>query len=161
VLIGGRRGGGRTARPLNEYDTAAIVHAPAANVWRILTDAAGYEKWNPEIVGVEGRFDRGERIRVRVKLGDGAIRSLTLRVTSFTAPSSMEWTGGLPFGLFVGRRIMTVVPRGEDTEFRMHLSMTGPLAAAILRSVGDRQPEIDSFSAALKKYAEGQGRSGG
>ena len=36
----------------------------------------------------------------------------------------------------------------------MHLSMTGLLAPLILKSVGDRQPEFDSFSAALKKHAE-------
>jgi hypothetical protein len=32
--------------------------------------------------------------------------------------------------------------------------MSGPLAALILKSVGDRQPEIDSFSAALKLRSE-------
>jgi len=46
-----------------------------------------------------------------------------------------------------------VTPRGAQAEFRMHLSMTG-LAPSILKSVGDRQPEFDSFSAALKKHAE-------
>jgi hypothetical protein len=30
----------------------------------------------------------------------------------------------------------------------------GPLSPMILKSVGDRQPEIDSFSAALKGRAE-------
>jgi hypothetical protein len=32
--------------------------------------------------------------------------------------------------------------------------MSGPLSALILKSVGDRQPEIDGFSAALKIRAE-------
>jgi len=36
----------------------------------------------------------------------------------------------------------------------MHLRMSGPLSSLILKSVGDRQPEIDSFSAALKRRAE-------
>jgi hypothetical protein len=36
----------------------------------------------------------------------------------------------------------------------MHLHMSGPLAPLILKSVGDRQPEIDSFSAALRAHAE-------
>jgi len=66
----------------------------------------------------------------------------------------MEWKGGLPFGLFVGRRIFTVVPTNGGTEFRMHLRMSGPLCSLILKSVGDRQPEIDRFSAALKARAE-------
>jgi hypothetical protein len=40
--------------------------------------------------------------------------------------------------------------------------MTGMLAPLILKSVGDRQPEIDSFTAALKAHAERhEGRSAG
>jgi hypothetical protein len=32
--------------------------------------------------------------------------------------------------------------------------MTGPLSRWIVKSVGDRQPEVDSFAAALKARAE-------
>jgi hypothetical protein len=83
-----------------------------------------------------------------------AIRTVSLRVTAFETPTRMEWTGGLPLGLFVGRRTLDVIPRDDGSEFRMHLSMTGPLAPLILKSLGNRQPEIDSFSAALKARAE-------
>jgi hypothetical protein len=41
----------------------------------------------------------------------------------------------------------------------MHLRMIGPLAAMILKSVGDRQPEIDRFSRGLKERAEAVARS--
>jgi hypothetical protein len=47
-----------------------------------------------------------------------------------------------------------VTPRSDGTEFRMHLKMSGPLAPLILKSVGDRQPEIDTFAAALRARAE-------
>ena len=77
-----------------------------------------------------------------------------MRVTAFEAPSRMEWTGGLPLGLFVGRRTFTVMPRDGAVEFRMHLRMSGPLAPLILKSVGDRQPEIDRFSSALRAHVE-------
>jgi hypothetical protein len=66
----------------------------------------------------------------------------------------MEWTFGLPFGLFMGRRKLEVIPRDGGSEFRLHLRMTGPLAPPILKSLRNRQPEIDSFSAALKARAE-------
>ena len=62
--------------------------------------------------------------------------------------------GGLPFGLFVGRRVFTLTPLAGGTEFRMHLYMSGPLSPMILKSVGDRQPEIERFSAGLKRQAE-------
>jgi uncharacterized protein YndB with AHSA1/START domain len=144
---------------MKEYTTTAVINAPAVKVWEILTDAPGYASWNPEIMGVEGRFALGERIkaRVRVKAGGGkmAIRSVPLRITVFEPPTRMEWKGGMPLGLFKGKRILTVTPRGTGVEFRMDLKMSGPMLGMILKSIGDRQPEIDSFSAGLKARAEG------
>jgi uncharacterized protein YndB with AHSA1/START domain len=137
-----------------EYVTTAIIRAKPERVWAILTDAAGYASWNPELVGIDGRIGPDERIKARVKVGGGAIRSVSMRVTAFEPPSRMEWTGGLPIGLFVGVRTFTVTPHDGATEFRMHLRMSGPLAPLILSSLGDRQPEIDGFSAALRVRAE-------
>jgi uncharacterized protein YndB with AHSA1/START domain len=152
VLIGGRpRDGGGAAV---EYTTEVAIAAAPAQVWRVLTDAANYANWNPEILAVAGRFAAGERIRARVRLGDGAIRNVPMRVTELAAPTRMQWTGGMPLGLFTGVRTFTVATEGSGARFRMHLRMSGPLAPAILRSVGDRQPEIDSFSAALKREVE-------
>jgi uncharacterized protein YndB with AHSA1/START domain len=139
---------------VTEYVTAVTILAAPEEVWKILTDAAGYADWNPEIVAIEGRMAPGARIKARVKVGGGALRTVTMQVTAFESQSRMEWTGGLPLGLFVGRRTFTIAPRDGATEFRMHLRMSGPLAPLILKSVGDRQPEIDTFSAALKARAE-------
>ena len=139
---------------VSEYVTVATILAPADRVWAILADASGYAAWNPEIVGIDGRLAGDARFTARVRLGTGAVRSVSMKVTLFEPPSRMEWTGGLPLGLFVGRRLYTMTPRESVTEFRMQLNMTGLLAPLIIRSVGDRQTEIDSFSAALKKRAE-------
>jgi uncharacterized protein YndB with AHSA1/START domain len=139
---------------MKEYITTSIIDASRESVWAILTDAAGYKDWNPEIVGIDGRIALGERIAAHVRLGGGVMRTVPLRVTALEAPARMEWTGGLPLGLFTGRRTFTVTPRGSGVEFRLHLRMSGPLSSLIIKSVGDRQPEVDSFSAALKRRAE-------
>jgi uncharacterized protein YndB with AHSA1/START domain len=138
----------------SEYVTTATIHAPVARVWAILTDADGYRTWNPEIIAIVGRFAPGERFTARVKLGNGAVRSISMRVTAFDPPSTIEWTGGLPFGLFVGRRTFTVAPHAAGCQFRMDLRMTGLVAPLIIRSVGNRQSEIDLFASALKTCAE-------
>jgi uncharacterized protein YndB with AHSA1/START domain len=139
---------------VKEYVTVSRIRATPEMVWKVLTDATGYADWNPEIVGMDGRMALNERITARVKLGSGAIRRVPMRVTAFETPSRMEWTGGLPLGLFVGRRTFTVTPRNGIVEFCMHLRMSGPLAPLILKSVGDRQPEIDNFSLALRTHVE-------
>jgi uncharacterized protein YndB with AHSA1/START domain len=140
---------------MKEYVTTCAINASPATVWAILTNADGYAAWNPEILGITGQIVSGGRITARVRLGDGAIRSVTMRVTALEPPSRMEWTGGIPLGLFVGRRTFTVTPTASGTEFRLHLRMSGALSSMIIKSVGDRQPEIDSFAAALKARAEG------
>jgi uncharacterized protein YndB with AHSA1/START domain len=136
------------------YETMVVINAPPERVWQVLTDAAGYHEWNPEIVGVEGQMGLGKRIVARVRLGDGALRRVPMRVSRFEVPSRMEWLGGLPLRLFVGRRTFTVTPRSGGSEFRLHLEMSGLLSPFISKSVGDRQPEVDSFSAALKRRVE-------
>jgi uncharacterized protein YndB with AHSA1/START domain len=156
ALAGGRRAG-RVADPRGEYAASVTVRATPAAVWQLLADPAGYRDWNPEILAVHGRFAPRERIRARVRLGGGAVRNVPMRVTAFEPPSRMQWTGGLPFGLFVGERTFTVQPRDGGAEFRLQLRMTGPLAPLILRTVGDRQPEIDAFATALKQRAERTG----
>jgi hypothetical protein len=139
---------------MKEYVSTSIIDASPETVWAILTDSAAYRDWNPEIVGIDGPIALGSRITAHVRLGDGAVRAVTQRVTVLDPPTRMEWLGGLPLGLFVGRRSFTVTLRANGVEFRLHLQMSGPLSSLILRSVGDRQPEIDSFSAALKRRAE-------
>lgn len=139
---------------MKEYVTEAVIRATPERVWQLLTNPAGYADWNPEIVHVDGRFALNERITARVRVGGGAIRSVSMRVTLFEEPSRMEWVGGLPLGLFVGRRTFTVTPADGGVRFQLHLRMSGPLAPLILKSVGDRQPEIDSFSSALRARAE-------
>src|SRR5215472_8783281 len=113
---------------MKEYVAASTIAASAERVWSVLADAATYSQWNPEIIGIRGQFATGARIVAQVRLGDGAVRSVPQRVIEFQPPHRMEWLGGLPFGLFVGRRTFTVTPSANGTEFRMHLHMSGPLS---------------------------------
>ena len=59
---------------MKEYTTTATIAAPQQRVWQVLTDADGYQHWNPEIIGVCGPFAKGARIVAQVRLGDGAVR---------------------------------------------------------------------------------------
>ncbi|MGH9884012.1 MAG: SRPBCC family protein [bacterium] len=139
---------------MKEYVTSSTIAASPERVWAVLADAESYSQWNPEIIGITGHFARDARIGAKVRLGDGAVRSVSQRVVEFDPPRRMTWVGGLPLGLFVGRRTFTVAAGPNGAEFQMHLHMSGPLSGMILKSVGDRQPEIDRFAAALKARAE-------
>src|SRR5437762_13190863 len=116
---------------MKEYVATSTIHATPERVWKVLTDAPGYAAWNPEIIGIEGHFILGGKIKARVRLGDGAVRRVTMRVTALAAPSRMEWVGGLPLGLFVGRRTFTVTPVAGGAQFRLHLEMSGLLSPMV------------------------------
>jgi hypothetical protein len=139
---------------MKEYVSSVLVDASPEQVWSVLADGAAYAEWNPEIIGIDGRLALGKTIRARVRLGSGAVRVVTQRVVVFSPPDRMEWVGGLPLGLFVGRRIYTVTQRAAGVEFDLRAQMSGPLAPLILKSVGDRQAELDSFTRALKARVE-------
>jgi uncharacterized protein YndB with AHSA1/START domain len=66
---------------MKEYVSTSIIDASPEAVWAILTDGAEYREWNPEIVGIDGRIALGSLITAHVRLGDGAVRAATQRVT--------------------------------------------------------------------------------
>jgi uncharacterized protein YndB with AHSA1/START domain len=140
---------------VHDFVSRTVIRATPEKVWEILTNASGYAEWNPEIGAIEGGMASGTRFHARVKIANGAIRPVSMRVTAFAPPSRMEWTGGLPLGLFKSRRLFTVTPADDGgVDFRMLVTMSGPLASLMVKATGDRQAEIDSFSSALRARAE-------
>jgi uncharacterized protein YndB with AHSA1/START domain len=139
---------------MKEYSSVVTIDAPAEKVWDILTSAEGYRDWNPEIVGIDGHIAEGNRITAHVRLGSGVVRNVALKVTKLDPSMEMEWVGGIPLGFFTGTRRFTVTPTATGSRFRLHLEMKGLMLRPILKSVGDRQPEVDAFSNALKARAE-------
>jgi hypothetical protein len=137
------------------FTTTTTIHATPEKVWAILTEGEGYTQWNPEINRVEGRIALTEKIKAHVVLHGGRVQPVTVRVTELEPPRHMVWTGGLPLGLFTGRRTFNLTSRDDGTvEFTMNVQFRGPLAPLIAKSLGDRQAEIDAFSAGLKAWAE-------
>ena len=139
---------------LREHTGTCVIARPPAEVWAVLADAAGYQDWNPEVTRIDGTIATGARIRAHVKLGSGVVRAVRLTVTELEPPSRMVWVAGMPFGLFTGTRTFTVSPAPEGSRFSLHLEMKGVMLPLILKSVGDRQPEVELFCASLKARVE-------
>jgi hypothetical protein len=140
---------------MKEFSTTTSIRATPEAVWAILIDGPGYAQWNPEIVRVDGQIALGEKIKAHVLLHGGVVRPVSVRVTDLEPPRRMVWTGGMPLGLFTGRRTFSITPgNGGSSEFTMHLHFRGLLSSLIAKSLGDRQPDIDALAAGLKKWAE-------
>jgi hypothetical protein len=138
---------------MKSFAVSTLIRARPEAIWTLLTDAAGYPQWNSTVERIDGRIALGEKVTVHAKAGAG--RAFPLQVAEFVPPQRMIWTGGMPLGLFTGRRsyILTPVSEGE-VRFAMQEEFGGLLAPLIARSIPDLQPAFDAFAADLKRQAE-------
>lgn len=138
---------------MKSFQTSTTIHAPAATIWALLTDAAAYPKWNPTVTRIDGDIALGEKITVHATISPG--RAFPVKVEALEPNTRMVWAGGMPLGLFRGARTFTLTPRGEGAvEFAMREEFTGLMAPLITRSIPDLTPAFEAFAAALKEAAE-------
>jgi uncharacterized protein YndB with AHSA1/START domain len=140
---------------MRHYEATAQIAAEPATVWAVLADAAGWPSWDSGVTAVEGRIAPGEKVTIRSEAAPG--RAFPVRVTALDAPHRLEFTGGMPLGLFRGVRSYTLTPSAGGTAFRMREEYTGPLLGLIWRSMPDLQPSFDRFAAGLRRRVESGG----
>ena len=129
------------------------IDAPPDRVWSLLTDADGYAAWNPAVVSLKGPIAAGNTIELVSAVNPS--RTFKLKVTKLAAPTTMEWSDGMPLGLFTGVRTYDLAEAGAGTTFTMTEVFGGPLAGLICRSIPDLTESFDRFADGLKVAAEG------
>jgi hypothetical protein len=136
---------------MRHYESTVLIDARPEEVWAVLTDGSSYTAWDAG-ARVEGRIAPKETIRVVSEVNPG--RAFPVKVTEFSPPERMTWTGGMPLGVFKGVRTFTLTPEDGATRFHMREEYTGPMLPLIWRSMPDLQPAFDKFTSALKARAE-------
>jgi hypothetical protein len=102
---------------------------------------------------IDGRIAAAEKLRLWSEVAPN--RAFDLKVAEFDAPGHMIWKGGMPLGLFTGRRSYLLTPLGHsETKFSMREEFTGLFASMIFSSMPDLNPGFKKFAAQLKKDAE-------
>jgi len=150
------------------FEASSFIDAPPERVWPLLADTAAWPGWDSGVTKVEGTPVVGGKITIMFaasaerSASSGGIaaspaKAFPLTVSALEAPNRMVLRGGLPLGLFTGRRAYTLVPEGGGTRFTMREEFTGPLAGLIFRTIPDLDPSFRQFAEGLKKRAE-QGR---
>ncbi len=134
------------------FETSASIEATPDVIWSILTDGAGFLRWDSGVIGFEGTIGPGAKLKVTSSAQPG--RAFPLKVTDFQPGRSMTWTGGMPLGLFKGERTYSLHPDGSTTTFRIREEYTGLFLPMIWKSIPDLQPSFDQFARGLKAEAE-------
>src|SRR5271169_2562270 len=138
---------------MKAFAVKTSIRATPERIWELLTNAAGYTRWNNTVAKVDGKISRGERVTVHPKINPG--RAFPVKVAEFEPSRRMVWAGGMPLGLFKGERTFTLTPSSNgDVEFSMREEYTGLMAPLIGRSIPDLQPVFDEFASDLNRAAE-------
>jgi hypothetical protein len=138
---------------MKEFAVKTSIRATPERIWALLTDAAGYVRWNNTVRKVEGKIALGERVTLHPKINPG--RAFPVKVAEFQTPRRMVWTAGMPLGLFKGERTFVLTPGANgEVEFSMREEYTGLMAPLITRSIPDLTPAFDEFASDLKRAAE-------
>lgn len=135
-----------------QYTVARRIDAQPERVWALLTDAAGYSRWNKAVLSLEGSIAPGSTIKL-VSVANPK-RAFRLMVTDMTRPNRMIWADGMPLGLFSGVRTFRIEPREGVTHFEMTEVYTGLLAPLFTKAIPDLQPSFELFADSLKAAAE-------
>jgi len=127
------------------------IRARADTVWRLLTNAEDFPRWNSTVASVEGQIREGERLRVRVP---GTDRVFTPRVSDVVPDQRMTWTGGFS-PVFKGVRTFELRSRADgSTDFMMEERFSGLLLPLVKRSMPDFGPVFERYASDLKHEAE-------
>jgi hypothetical protein len=127
------------------------VHARAARVWALLTDAPGFPRWNSTVTRIEGTIREGCRLRVHVP---GTHQVFTPRVSDLVPNERMTWTGGFS-PLFKGVRIFRLrLRRDEATDFTMAERFSGLMMPLVGRALPDFRPIFARYAEDLRREAE-------
>jgi hypothetical protein len=72
---------------------AVNILADAERIWRLLTDAEGFPRWNSTVTSVENQIREGERLRLRAP---GTDRVFTPKVSGVVPNKQMIGLAGSP-----------------------------------------------------------------
>lgn len=134
------------------YTAQRSIAAPLPTVWQVLTDRHALIAGDFGITQLDGDLALDGKLVLRAAIAPK--QAFKLKVTVFDPDRRMVWTGGMPFGLFTGKRTFALAPAGEGTHFTVEEVFSGPLAGLIGRSMPDLQPSFEQFSDVLKQSAE-------
>jgi hypothetical protein len=135
-----------------ECSVSNTIKANPEKIWKLLTDAANYTKWNSTLSSLEGNISFGGTVKMKVPQAPGRI--FKVKVVEFTPNKTMLWRDGFA-PMFMGRRYFSLQPNADGTTtFMMSEVFSGLMLPMIAGKLPDFVPIFERYAADLKKEAE-------
>ena len=123
------------------------IKADPAIVWKLLTNAADYPRWNSTVISIEGRIATGEKIKLKSTLAPK--RTFKLKVKELNAPKRLVWGDGQ------GTRVYSIANNGNGSvTFSMNEKIGGFMFPLYAKHIPPFDQSFEKFAADLKKEAE-------
>ncbi|WP_137845802.1 SRPBCC domain-containing protein [Microbacterium sp. 2FI] len=125
---------------------AQQIDADAATVWRLLTTAAEYPRWNSTVVSLGGQIALGSTIKLVSTLDQS--RTFSLKVKEF------EPNARLTFASAMLRRTCSLSGEAGGTRVEIVERIGGPFYPFVARMIPPLEDNFERFTADLKRAAE-------
>ncbi|WOH19775.1 SRPBCC domain-containing protein [Paenarthrobacter sp. GOM3] len=126
------------------------IAASPASVWRLLTAASEYPRWNSTVVSVKGEIVAGSKIELVSTLDPS--RTFKLKVKQFEPTRRLAWGDAL------GTRVYTLTETNDgQTLFDMKERIGGPVFPLFANKIPSFDASFEQFAADLKVAAEKAG----
>jgi uncharacterized protein YndB with AHSA1/START domain len=130
-----------------ETSVSTIIKADPAVVWRLLTKASDYTRWNSTIMSLEGNIALGEKIKLKSVLDDK--RVFKLKIKEFVLEKRLVWGDGQ------GKRVFTITKNADgDTTFSMTEKIGGLMFPLYAKMIPPFDETFEKFAGDLKREAE-------
>jgi hypothetical protein len=142
---------------LKEVRSEVEINSYPEGVWRILTDFATYDQWNPFINKIIGVPTEGSKIDIHIESPSGKKRNYSPRITKVEEGRELRWVGksSLP-GFLNAEHIFTIEElQPGRVRFIQREVFDGLLTRLFGKSVDtDVRQGFQDMNGALKKRAE-------
>ena len=142
---------------MKEVRSEIEINSYPESVWKILTDFATYDQWNPFINKIIGLPTEGSKIDIFIETPSGKNRKYSPRITKVEEGRELRWLGksSLP-GFLNAEHIFTIEElQPESVRFIQREVFDGLLTRLFGKSLDtDVMQGFQDMNDALKKRAE-------
>ena len=104
--------------------TEITIPADPEIIWSVLTDAPGYQAWNPVLVPIEGDLREGEKLKYQMTQPDGKKSEITAKVKKMVELKELNQGGGIP-GILTFDHKWLLEPVDKGTRVTQHEEYRG------------------------------------
>lgn len=130
-----------------ETSVSISILADAGIVWKLLTNASDYPRWNSTVVSIKGEIKESGTIELKSTLDEKRI--FKLKVKEVVSEKRLVW------GDNMGNRVYTIEKsKGDGIVFTMTEKIGGPIFPLFAKYIPSFDESFEKFAADLKKEAE-------